>query len=130
MLYSCINRARCGDATATENLIEALRPRISKMAAYYSRCSGEDVDDLLQEAWIGLLEALPSLDMRIGSPEQHLIARARWRLLDAIKRAKVRRCTPLDDAQTQISLNGSFSESPASEVLAAEFAGGLRPVHR
>ena len=28
------------------------------MAAYYARCCGEDADDLTQEAWAGLLEAL------------------------------------------------------------------------
>ena len=129
MLYSCINRARGGDPNATQDLIEALRPRISKMALYYGRCSGEDPDDLLQEAWVGLLEALPTLDMHIGSPEQHLIARARWKLLDAIKYARVRRCVPLDDAVSE-SLCGADSESMASEVIVSEFAGNLRPVHR
>ena len=34
-----------------------------------------------------LLEALPALDPNIGSPDQYLIQHARWRLLDAIKRA-------------------------------------------
>jgi RNA polymerase sigma-70 factor (ECF subfamily) len=67
------------------------------MAAYYARRCGEDADDLLQEAWLGLLQALPSLDLGIGSPDQYLIKRAKWRLLDAIKRARIRRCTSLDD---------------------------------
>jgi RNA polymerase sigma-70 factor (ECF subfamily) len=65
------------------------------MAAYYAYRCGEDADDLLQEAWLGLLDALPSLDARIGSPEQYLIRRAKWRLLDAVKRSRVRRCASL-----------------------------------
>jgi RNA polymerase sigma-70 factor (ECF subfamily) len=49
------------------------------MAVHYARCSGEDADDLRQEAWLGLLEALPNLDVRIGDPEQYLVRYARWR---------------------------------------------------
>ena len=93
----CLQAAIDGDPSATDNLIEILRPRITKMAAYYARCCGEDVDDLTQEAWVGLLDALPQLDLGIGSPEQYLIQRARWKLLDAIKYARVRRCIPLEE---------------------------------
>jgi RNA polymerase sigma-70 factor (ECF subfamily) len=67
------------------------------MAAYYSRRTGEDPDDLLQEACCGLLDALRELDISIGSPEQYLLKRARWRMLDAVKRARIRRCLPLDE---------------------------------
>jgi RNA polymerase sigma-70 factor (ECF subfamily) len=108
-----IERAIEGDPSATAEVVEALRPRIAKMAAYYARCSGEDADDLLQEAWLGLLEALPNLDVAIGSPEQHLIQRARWRLLDAVKRARVRRCAPLDETE------GGFAPPPVHETAVA-----------
>jgi DNA-directed RNA polymerase specialized sigma24 family protein len=67
----CYDRARHGDRWATEAVVETLRPRLERMAAYYARCSGEDPDDLLQEAWVGLLEALPVLDLTIGSPDQY-----------------------------------------------------------
>src|SRR5436190_17802705 len=93
-MNGCFERARGGDIAATEAVVAHLRPRIARMAGYYARTSGEDADDLLQEAWLGLLEALPALDVRIGSPEQYLIQRARWRLLDAIKRARRRARTP------------------------------------
>jgi RNA polymerase sigma factor (sigma-70 family) len=92
-----IERARGGDRAAKSALVDRLRPRLERMAAYYARCTGEDVDDLLQEAWLGLLDALPVLDLRIGRPEQYLIKRAKWRMLDAVKRARVRRCAPLDE---------------------------------
>lgn len=97
MTRDSIERARSGDRRAKNHLVESLRPRLERMAAYYARCTGEDVDDLLQEAWLGLLDALPSLDTRIGRPEQYLIKRAKWRMLDAVKRARIRRCAPLDE---------------------------------
>ena len=93
-MNQCFARAKDGDPSATATLVELLRPRMVRMAAHYARCCREDQDDLLQEAWAGLLEALPALDLRIGSPEQYLIQYARWRLLDAIKRAPLRRCDP------------------------------------
>jgi RNA polymerase sigma-70 factor (ECF subfamily) len=93
-MTACFERARQGDPVAVEAVLAPLRPRMERMAAFYARCSGEEADDLLQEAWVGLLEALPALDVRIGSPEQYLIQRARWRLLDAIKRARRRARTP------------------------------------
>lgn len=120
-----LRRARDGDPIAAHTLVESLRPRISKMAAYYGRVSGEDADDLLQEAWLGLLEALPELQMHIGTPEQYLIARARWRLLDAVKRARVRRCLPLDD-YTAESLPCPEPESPMASACASEFVGQLK----
>jgi RNA polymerase sigma-70 factor (ECF subfamily) len=99
------------------------------MAAYYARCSGEDADDLLQEAWVGLLEALPHLDTRIGSPEQYLIQRARWRLLDAIKRARVRRCLPLEEEALD-RLPGRTMETALPMACVWEFTAQLKPAQR
>ena len=110
------------------------------MAVYYGRRCGEDPDDLVQEAWLGLLEALPELDLAIGSPEQHLIARARWRVLDALKRARVRRCSSLDDHVSGLksrntgAINFVCSSRPdecqVETACVAEFAAQLRPNHR
>ena len=105
------------------------------MAAYYARCCGEDADDLTQEAWAGLLEALPELDLSIGSPEQYLIKRARWRLLDSVKRARIRRCESLDEAAWE---RGSTWEREApgeweydlAGLCVAEFASALRTPQR
>jgi RNA polymerase sigma-70 factor (ECF subfamily) len=93
--HSRFERALEGDAQSVAEIVEALRPRITKMSAYYACRSGEDPDDLQQEAWVGVLESLPSLDLGIGSPDQFLIQRARWRVLDAVKRSRLRRCLPL-----------------------------------
>jgi RNA polymerase sigma-70 factor (ECF subfamily) len=124
-----IERAKNGDPSATAEVVEALRPRIAKMAAYYARCSGEDADDLLQEAWLGLLEALPNLDLAIGSPEQHLIQRARWRLLDSVKRARVRRCCPLEETDGAPSLCPVLETALASACV-TEFARQLKERQR
>lgn len=127
-MNACISRAREGDQLAKRRLVEALRPRIAKMAAYYGRICSEDPDDLLQEAWLGLLEALPEVDLRIGTPEQYLIARARWKLLDAVKRAKVRRCSSLEDAPVETI--ASESNTAMSSACVSEFVGGLKTTQR
>jgi RNA polymerase sigma-70 factor (ECF subfamily) len=124
-----IFQAKHGNMTARAILIDVLRPRITKMAAYYARTCGEDRDDLLQEAWIGLLQALPEIDMTIGSPEQYLIRHARWRLLDAIKRARIRRCTPLDE-QVAEQIPSSNMENAESEACLTEFADQLKTTQR
>ena len=123
-MHSSIEWAIDGDPLAIETIIEALRPRIAKMAAYYARCCGEDADDLLQEAWIGLLEALPQLDLDIGVPEQYLIQCARWRLLDAIKRAKVRRCAQLEESVFE-NITRPNVDVAVSAVWTSEFTGKL-----
>ena len=118
-------RARDGDRIATEAVVETLRPRLARMAAYYARCSGEDADDLLQEAWVGLLEALPVLDMGIGSPDQYLIQRARWRLLDAIKRARVRRCASLEEEAVERPAGSCLQEAEEAACV-CDFTGHLK----
>jgi RNA polymerase sigma-70 factor (ECF subfamily) len=96
--------ARKGNAAATTEVFGALRPRLSRMAAWYAHRCPEDADDLLQEAWLGVLEALPALDVRIGDPEQYLLQYARWRLLDAVKRSCRRHPEPtLDDEQLALA---------------------------
>jgi RNA polymerase sigma factor (sigma-70 family) len=128
-MKSCYERARAGDPAAMEAVVEALRPRLARMAAYYARRSGEDPDDLLQEAWVGLLEALPLLDLGIGSPDQYLIQRARWRLLDAVKRARVRRCAALEEAAAD-RLVCPVAENAVASACAGEFAGLLKARQR
>jgi RNA polymerase sigma factor (sigma-70 family) len=128
-LNCCLERARDGDPSAVRLLVNDLRPRIYKMAAYYARCCGEDAEDLTQEAWLGLLEALPELDLSIGQPEQYLIARARWRILDTIKRERVRRCVPLDDIPGDAFCPGA-SDDAIESASVSEFVGHLKPTQR
>lgn len=126
-MTSCLERAREGEPVAVERLVDHLGPRIRKMAAYYAHRCGEDSDDLTQEAWIGLLEALPELDFAVGQPEQYLIARARWRILDTIKRERIRRCSPLDD---DAAVCADIGDCPADAACASEFVRQLGSTQR
>jgi len=100
------------------------------MARYYARCTGEDPDDLIQEAWIGLFEGLSDVDMEIGSPEAYLVQRARWRTLDAIKRAKVRRCSSLDDDPSLADLRHTARNAAVEDVCVSEFVENLSDTQR
>ena len=122
-------RARDGDPSATIDVVRALHPRLARMAAFYARRCGEDTDDLLQEAWVGLLEALPNLDPRIGNPAGYLIQRARWRLLDAVKRERVRRCSRIDGETADRTDNPSGEYGPASACV-LDFIGRLSATQR
>ena len=124
-----LERAREGDPSAVRLLVDEMRPRIWKMAAYYARRCGEDADDLAQEAWLGLLEALPELDLAIGQPEHYLIARARWKMLDLVKRERVRRCLPLDDIRLETACPRVPEEATAL-AHTSEFVGHLKPTQR
>lgn len=117
-MLCCFEFARAGDPVAKRQVVESLRPRLEKMAAYYATRTGEDRDDLLQEAWVGLLDALPALDISIGRPDQYLLQRAKWRMLDAVKRARLRRCHPLDESADDVPCNRS-GEAAAKAYVGA-----------
>jgi DNA-directed RNA polymerase specialized sigma24 family protein len=78
-------------------LMDAIQTRIEKMASYFGRRCGVDEDDLRQEAWVAVLEMMPRLDLSVGMPEQHLLKRARWRMLDTIRRQRRRQHVALAD---------------------------------
>jgi DNA-directed RNA polymerase specialized sigma24 family protein len=73
-----------------DNLIHELHARIARMAAFYARCSGIDADDLLQDAWLCVLEAQRQPDSCAVPLAPWLIRRARWRMLDVIKHHRFR----------------------------------------
>jgi RNA polymerase sigma-70 factor (ECF subfamily) len=128
MDYS-VAQAHGGHRPAIAAVVESLRPRITRMAAYYARRTGHDPDDLVQEAWVGLLEALPNLRLAVGSPDQHLIQRARWRLLDAVRRERLRRCLPLDAAGDRVAADAGVA-AMLSRALLDGFSERLSPMQR
>ena len=89
-------RARGGDAAAQDALRERLRPRLESLAGYYAARTGMDAADLLQEAWLAVFEALPTVDMAVGTPSQFLLKHARWQILDHIRWSNRRRHEPLE----------------------------------
>jgi RNA polymerase sigma factor (sigma-70 family) len=90
-------RARAGDAAAQDCLRESLRPRLESLAGYYASRTGMESADLLQEAWVAVFEALPTVDVTIGVPAQYLLKHARWQILDHIRWNKRRSHDKLDD---------------------------------
>jgi RNA polymerase sigma factor (sigma-70 family) len=101
------------------DLLEAIQTRVEKMAAYFGRRCGVDEDDLRQEAWLAVLEMLPRLDHSVGTPEQHLLKRARWRILDTIRRQRRRQHVALDDIPPTMA---SYLDSRNGIDLSALFA--------
>lgn len=124
-MRSLLEQARGGDPAAKKTVIKSLKTRVARMAAYYARCASEDPDDLAQEAWLGLLEALPRLDMSIGDPEQFLVRHARWRLLDSIKRARVRRMSSLDDTAGAENLLDHAAQDMLAGLWTSQFVQDL-----
>jgi len=96
-LNTLLIRARSGDAAAQDRLREMLRPRLESLAGYYAARTGMDSNDLLQEAWLAVFEALPELDVTVGTPTQYLLKHARWQILDHIRWNKRRSHDALDD---------------------------------
>ena len=121
--------ASAGDPMAVAQLTDKLRPRLTKMAAFYARSTGEDTDDLLQEAYVGLLDALTKVDLSIGDPEQFLLKHARWRLLDAAKRWRRRRCEALDDDRVDLQPTTDW-DTEVSELWVDDFARQLKPTQQ
>ena len=100
-------------------ILDALTTRIEKMAAYFGRACGVDADDLRQEAWVAVFEMAPNLDRGIGSPEQHLLKRARWRILDTIRSQRRRQHLSLSEVQEHdLSYTESWPDADLAELNA------------
>lgn len=94
-----LRRAKAGDNIARQQLAEQMRVRLERMAHYYASHSGEDFEDLLQEAWLTFFQALAEVNFAIGSPAHYLLKRAKWRMLDVIKSNRRRQHAPLIDVE-------------------------------
>src|SRR5277367_6560946 len=99
-MQTVLDRGSDTETVTQTRLMNAIQSRIEKMAAYFGRQSGVDEDDLRQEAWLAVLEMLPRLDPTVGSPEQHLLKRARWRILDTIRWQRRRRHLALTEVES------------------------------
>ena len=98
---SLLTHARAGNAVAQDRLRETLRPRLESLAGYYASRTGMDSADLLQEAWLAVFEALPTVDVTVGTPTQFLLKHARWQILDHIRWNKRRSHDRIDDMMTE-----------------------------
>ncbi|HAZ63002.1 MAG TPA: hypothetical protein DCZ72_05245 [Armatimonadetes bacterium] len=121
--------AQQGHDTARDEVAQRLWPRLRSLARYYARRTGEDADDLLSEAWVGLLEGLAVVDVTIGDPEQYLLARARWRVLDHVRRTRLRRLESLEAAGT-LPAAADGHERRLGELALHEFLAQLSTTQR
>jgi RNA polymerase sigma factor (sigma-70 family) len=121
-LPALIQEARQGLPLARRELARHFHPRLARMVHHYARRTGEDADDLLQEAWIIFFEALAQVDTAIGQPEHYLLRRTRWGVVDALRRARLRRAEPLEDAPEP--------SDQACEVPLADFLERLTEAQR
>lgn len=94
-----IKQAQNGDERAVNHLVSLLWTRIERMAGYYANRCREDSGDLMQEAWLGALDALKNVDMETGDPRQYLLKHAKWRILDYLKWSRRRRHEPIEDLE-------------------------------
>lgn len=122
-----LDRARLGDTLALRALLITLRPRLVRMAAFYARRCPADAEDLQQEAWIGVLEALPNLDIAIGNPHQRLLQYARWRMLDEVRRSVLRERPPEPDPASACDITCGRA---LDRLDTAAFLARLTPLQR
>ncbi len=85
-MHQFIEAAACGDSGARRVLVERLRRSVRHYAVSLSMRTGADRNDLEQEGWVGVFEALREVDVKIGKPQFYLLKKARWRMLDYIRR--------------------------------------------
>jgi RNA polymerase sigma factor (sigma-70 family) len=117
----------CIDSQTTDALLEELQLRVARMAQYYARASRLDRDDLQQEAWLALLEALRDFDPALGELRSFLIQRARWRMLDTVKYTRVRICLSLPEEDGAL---GPVAHADETGAELAEFASLLSPLQQ
>ncbi len=119
--------ASCVRTREQDALVDNIKIRIEKMAAFFGRQAGLDEDDLRQEAWIAVLEMLPRLDMGIGSPDQHLLKRARWRIQDNIRSQRRRQHVHLEEMDDASLF---YRDSHHDLDIVSELASLLTPIQK
>lgn len=129
-LNTLVRRAKTGDHTARQLLAEHMRLRVERMAKYYASRSGEDFEDLLQEGWLTLFQALQEVDFRIGSPAHYLLKRAKWRMLDVIKSNKRRRHAPLVEMEEIFQAPHNAAREGLAGAACARMETSLTDVQR
>lgn len=114
---------------STEATLLELQSRLARMADHYARCSRLDREDLLQEAWLALLEASRAFDPQLGELTPYLLQRARWRMLDAIKYTRLRSFAAAAEPSEAVEAHGCAFR-PEDSVDLAEFTARLTPLQQ
>jgi len=115
-------RAREGEGDAVAAVVDGLRPRIARLAAYYASRCPEEPGDLEQEAWVAILEAVPQVRLEVGDSRQYLIRTGKWRMLNFINRQATRRHDEIPEDHDQPVAAAAPSHAAAGHLLDQIFA--------
>ncbi|MCC6446644.1 MAG: sigma-70 family RNA polymerase sigma factor [Armatimonadetes bacterium] len=122
-MIGLIEQAQRGDWDAKSAIVNKLQNRIERMARYYAARCREDMGDLVQEGWVSILDALQEVDISIGDPQQYLLKRAKWRMLDYIKWNRRRQHEPLEDEL--LPETGAIHQEVVASVFSSQFVRQL-----
>jgi RNA polymerase sigma factor (sigma-70 family) len=125
-----VRRAKTGDNIARQMLAERMRVRVERMAHYYASRSGEDFEDLLQEAWLTFFQALAEVNFQIGSPSHYLLKRAKWRMLDVIKSNRRRQHASLVEVEDTFRAPSNAASDGLAGAACARIHTHLTEVQR
>jgi RNA polymerase sigma-70 factor (ECF subfamily) len=109
-----VARCRRGETAATKTLLSALGPSMLQMIRRVMGPTHPDLDDILQEAFVGLLDALPGF--RGDSTTRHFACRIA--MLTALK-ARRRRSGALTEAAAQLDEECWAQADPHDWALAS-----------
>ena len=110
-------RARDGDAGAFNALVELMQPRALRFASQMTGASRDDVDDIVQDAWVRTYRALPRYDgtRSFESWFFTILANCCRSLRHRLRRWQLR-VQPLDDQHIDASLDPLLATSVRSDV--------------
>ena len=110
-------RARDGEAGAFAALVATIQPRALRFAAQMTGGSRDDVDDIVQEAWIRTYRALPRYDAGRSFESWYftILANCCRSLRLRLRRWQLR-AQPLDDRLRDHSLDALLATSTRDDV--------------
>jgi RNA polymerase sigma-70 factor (ECF subfamily) len=110
-------RARDGEAGAFTALVEHMQPRALRFASQMTAASRDDVDDIVQDAWVRTYRALPRYDdsRSFESWFFTILANCCRSLRVKLRRWQVR-SQPLDDQMRDESIDALMETSTHSDV--------------
>lgn len=107
-----IGLAGAGDMAAFQRLYEATAPRLLRLVR--TIVGPDHAEDVMTDVYLQAWRSLPSYDARRGEPMAWLVAMARSRALDLLRREKVRTSPP------GIEFEPQFGASPEDDLLLQE----------
>lgn len=124
-----IQMSRYGHDDARNLLVHQLHPRVRRLARFYAYRSAHDADDLEQEIWLGVLNALNEVNIEIGDPVAYLMKHGRWRALEAVKRLHRHREEPMEATERE-DPRGTPENSAVNSVLVEHLRTRLSPAQQ